>query len=121
MAKDAFLANNKPYNVPCVFQIWIKRSYNRKVPPKLEPIGYKFVKKQDNPDYSLRRVGVNAGNISKDIKNKSQQSHYFIKLEKNSDHFMVKYQMILWEHDNTVGPRSVNKQEFIKEINKIID
>ena len=117
--KNAFLANNKPYNVPCVFQIWIKRHYNREVPIKLKPVGFKFVKKEDNPHYSLRRVGINAGQISKDINDKSKQSHYFIKLEKNSDLFIVKYQMIKWEHNNTVGPKSINKQEFIREINKL--
>ena len=35
--KDAFLANGKPYDVPCVFQIWIKRDYERVIPVKLEP------------------------------------------------------------------------------------
>ena len=86
---------------------------------KLEPKGFKFVKKNENPDYSLRRVGVYAGNISKDIEDKSVQSHYFIKVEQNSDLFVIKYQYIQWEHDNTVGPKSISKQEFIREINKL--
>jgi len=119
--KDAFLANGKSYDVPCVFQIWVKKNINRIIPPKLEPKGFIFVKKEENPDYSLRRVGVYASRISKDIKDKSPQSHYFIKLEKNKDLFMVKYQMIEWEHDNTVGPKSISKQEFIKELNQIIE
>ena len=90
------------------------------MPEKLEPKGFKFVKKGENPDYSLRRVGVYAGNISRDIEDKSEQSHYFIKVEQNSDLFVVKYQYIKWDLNNTVGPNSISKQEFIREINKII-
>ena len=81
---------------------------------------FKFVKKTDNPDISFRRVGVYAGKIDTNIDDKSEQSHYFIKVEQNSDLFIIKYQNIQWEHNNTVGPRSISKQEFIKEINKII-
>ena len=120
VGKDAFLANGKPYDVPCVFQIWIKRDYEREMPVKLDPIGFTFVKKGENPDYSLRRVGVYAGVISKDIEDKSEQSHYFIKVEKNSDLFVLKYQNIVWELNNTVGPNSISKPEFIREINKLV-
>ena len=74
-------------------------------------------KKGENPDYALRRIGVYAGTISRDIEEKSEQSHYFIKVEANSDLFVVKYQSIHWELDNTVGPNSISKQEFIREIN----
>ena len=86
---------------------------------QLKPKGFIFVKQEENPDYSLCRVGVNAGQISKDILDKSTQSHYFIKLKQNSDLFIIKYQQIYWEHNNTVGPKSISKQEFIREINKI--
>ena len=119
IGKDAFLANGKPYDVPCVFQIWVNKGYAREMPEKLEPNGFKFVKKGENPDYSLRRVGVYAGTISKDVEDKSEQSHYFIKVEKNSDLFVLKYQNIMWELNNTVGPNSISKQEFIREINKL--
>ena len=117
--KDAFIANGKPYDVPCVFQIWKKKDTERFIPEKLEPKNFVFVKKNENPDYSLRRVGVYAGNISKDIEDKAEQSHYFIKVEQNSDLFIIKYQNIHWEHNNTVGPKSISKQEFIREINKL--
>ena len=64
-------------------------------------------------------MGVYAGKISKDIEDKSDQSHYFIKVEQNCDLFIIKYQNIEWEHNNTVGPKSISKQEFIREINKL--
>ena len=67
VSKDAFLANGKPYDVHCVFLIWRKKDTERVIPEKLKPKNFKFVKKDENPDYSLRRVGVNAGKISRDI------------------------------------------------------
>ena len=119
---NSFLVNNKPYNVPCVFQIWKKKNIERKKPIKYKPINYKFVKKLENPMLSLRRVGVYAGNISKDIDNKSSQSHYFIKFNDtiNLDDFIKKFTKIKFNENNTVGPKSISKNEFIKEINSII-
>ena len=118
----SFIVDNKSYDVPCVFQIWKKEEVGRKKPVKYIPINYKFVKKEENPDLSLRRVGVYAGKISKDIY-KSAQSHYFIKLNDsiNIDDFIDKYEKIEFETNNTVGPKSISKNEFIKEINTIIN
>jgi predicted RNA methylase len=109
-----FLDGEEEYNVPCVFQIWEKRDYNREKSPKLESITFEFVKKSENPDLSFRRVGVNAGRVSLNT-NKSEQSHYFIKADDVTD-FIKKAQKIVWNHDNTAGPRSISKQELIQEI-----
>ncbi len=38
--KNSFLINNEEYDVPCVFQIWVKKDFNREVPKKLEPINF---------------------------------------------------------------------------------
>ena len=119
--KDGFLLNNKPYDVPCIFQIWVRKDYKRYIAPVLTPEGYIFVKKDETPDYSLRRVGVYAGKIDRETVNNSFQSHYFIKLDKDYVNFVEKYdEYIKWGHNNTVGPRSISKQEFIREINKLI-
>ncbi len=40
-----------------------KKNENRNTIEKLEHIGFTFVNKNENPDISFRRVGVNAGNI----------------------------------------------------------
>jgi len=116
--KNAFTIGNKSYDVPCIFQVWKKEEFERKKPIKYVPVNYKFVKKEDNPDVSLRRVGVYAGNISKEIKNKSAQSHYFIKIYTiEIDDFIKKFNKIKFKTDNTVGPKSLSKNEFTKEIN----
>ena len=116
---NSFLVDNKEHNVPCVFQIWEKKDFNRIIPPKLTPSHYSFVNKNEEPDFAFRRVGVNAGHISKDVLNKSDQSHYFIKFdEKISDELYSQLSTIPFDcKNNTVGPKSISKQELIKEIN----
>jgi hypothetical protein len=116
--KDSFTIDEKTHDVPCVFQVWKKEEFERKKPIKYKEINYKFVKKTEDPDISLRRVGVNAGNIDEEIEDKSEQSHYFIKLDTmNVDEFIDNFQKLKFNTDNTVGPKSISKNEFIKEIN----
>lgn len=121
LEENSFIVNNKDYSVPCVFQIWKYENYNRILPVKHKANGYHFVKKDEEPDFSLRRVGVYAGKIDKEIESKSIQSHYFIKLDKVIDNFIEKYNLsVKFQHNNTVGAKSISKQEFIKEINKFV-
>ena len=75
---NSFIVNGVAHNVPCIFQIWEKRTYNRDMIEQIEPLHFNFVKKTENPDISFRRVGVNAGTIDANC-DKSIQSHYFIK------------------------------------------
>lgn len=122
LPENSFNINNKKYNVPCIFQIWIKKNIERKIPKKIYPNKFKFVKKNEEHDISFRRVGVYAGKIDIDTKNKSIQSHYFIKFEnsKNIEYNLNKLKKINFEFNNTVGPKSISKQELIKEFNKYI-
>lgn len=120
---NAFMVNNESYNVPCVFQIWEKKNVNREVEIVLTPKNYSFVSITDNPDIAFRRVGVYAGRIyNEDISNKSPQSHYFIKFDKKiSDTLFQTLNTIEFASKNdTVGPRSISKQELIKHYNHII-
>jgi predicted RNA methylase len=118
----SFLVNNIEYDVPCIFQIWQYKNELRNKIEKIEPIFFKFVTQDDNPDISFRRVGVNAGTISKEIKNKSIQSHYFIQFTNNNqiDDNIEKLKLINFDFNNTVGPKSISKPELIKEFNKIL-
>ena len=118
---NSFMVNDKEHDVPCIFQVWELREYPRKKIKKLEPLFFKFVKKENVPDISFRRVGVNAGRLSKNITDKSIQSHYFIKFtnDKSIDDNLKLLQNIKFEFNNTVGPKSISKQELIKEFNKL--
>lgn len=118
LPKNSFLLNNNEYDVPCCFQIWSKKNYERKKENKILPKNFIFVKKEDKPDISFRRVGVNAGKIDKEIKNKSIQSHYFIKfIDSDINKVLKKLNNIKFNFNNTVGPKSISKQELIKEFN----
>ena len=118
LPKNSFSIDDKSHDVPCVFQIWCKKNYERIKIEKIEPINYKFVNKTENPDISFRRVGVNAGKIDKEIENKSTQSHYFIKFENNIKLDSLE-KIEFTDKDNTVGPKSISKQELINEFNKL--
>ena len=119
---NSFLVDGVEHDVPCIFQIWEKKNVNRVVNEKLEPINFMFVEKTEDPDISFRRVGVNAGTIDKNINDKSIQSHYFIKFtnKKSIDNNIQNLSIITYEFNNTVGPRSISKQELIKEFNKVL-
>ena len=122
LPEKAFTIDNVEHDVPCVFQIWEKRTYSRPGVDILEPLGFTFVKKEDNPDISVRRVGVYAGKVDTETENKSIQSHYFIRFlsllsiaEKEAKINQLK--QVVFEHDNTVGPKSISKQEMIVKYN----
>ena len=122
LPNKSFLVDNTEHDVPCVFQIWIKKDYNRVISEKLEPINFIFVEKTQNPDISFRRVGVNAGNIDININEKSIQSHYFIKFTNNKSitDNLQQLSKIKYEFNNTVGPKSISKQELISKFNPLL-
>jgi len=122
--KKSFLVNNKEYDVPCVFQIWKHMETYREIPEKIYPNNFNFVNKTDDADISFRRVGINAGKIEKNILNKSEQSHYFIKFTniELTDYIFEKLKDVIFEcSNNTVGPKSISKQELIREYNNVLN
>ena len=123
LEKNSFKLNNNDYDVPSVFQIWIKKEFNREVPIKLIPNKFKFLKKEIEHDISFRRVGGKAGKIDINTIDKSEQSHYFIKFNiPFTNEIYKKLSNIDYScKNNTVGPRSISKQELIKEFNSIIN
>ena len=119
---NSFTIDNNLYNVPCVFQIWLKKNISRILPVKLLPNNYTFVKKQDDHDISFRRVGGKAGTIDTNTTDKSTQSHYFIKFNiPFTDEIFQRLSNINYTTKNyTCGPKSISKQELIKEFNSVI-
>lgn len=122
MPDKSFLVSNLEHDVPCVFQIWLKKDYDRPLVEKMVPIGFKFVKKEEMPDISLRRVGVNAGTIDTRIDIKSEQSHYFIKFlnDDTLPNILSRLAAIEYTFNNTVGPRSISKPEVIAKFNPVL-
>lgn len=122
LPEKSFLVDGIESDVPCVFQIWQYKEEIRNNTEKKIPIHFKFVTKEENPDISFRRVGVYAGTIMKEINDKSIQSHYFIKFTNNKtvDENIIKLKSIKFNFNNTVGPKSISKQELINEFNKLL-
>jgi hypothetical protein len=116
------------YDVPCVFQIWQKRSVPRIVPEKITEKGFQYVKGKDPHDIVIRRVGVYAGRCyinSHDETEYSFQSHYFIKLDEQfvAAQHIKKIVEKVNAHvfpTNTTGPRSLSKPEINIVLNSIL-
>lgn len=76
---DSFVFEDRPYDVPCVFQIW-RRTKQHREPVRLATShpDFDFTGK-DAAAFAVQRVGANAGRIKIDFAACSQSSHYFIK------------------------------------------
>lgn len=114
MPEGGFLFEGKSYTVPCVFQIWVHTKFVDEIDPSLanwtsgdkrpiipsisETQHFTFVKKTENPDLVLRRVGVYAGRMYlDDPENYTQQNHLFLKRK----------------------PNTISKQELISNVKKL--
>jgi len=119
LEKDSFEVNGESYHVPCVFQIWIKKETKREREKPLVPEGFSYVKKEDAFDIAIRRVGVYAGKaFLKDSQSFNKQCFYFIKLEDKTK--ISKLVEEVNNHifpSNTVGPRSLSKNEITSVLN----
>ena len=118
--KNAFELNGSPYDVPCVFQIWERRSQPRAAPNKIQEEGFSYVK--ENYHIAFRRVGGLAGKAYLPGDH-STQSHYFLKLEGRALPYCATIIEKINKHvfpSNTVGPRSLSKSEANEVINAII-
>lgn len=126
LSLNSFFYNDTIYNVPCIFSIYIKKNIQRENIIKNIPNNFSFVKKYKPHDISIRRVGCRTGftDISLNSENKAEQSHYFIKFLKPhniNDEFLKKLNDIsnLECIKNTVGQKSISKNELIKFINDV--
>ena len=124
LPKDSFEVNREAYDVPCVFQIWVKMDMNRELEEKVEAVGFSYVKATQQYHMAFRRVGVNAGTTY--LHNQglfSPQSHYFLKFDEKYQANLESIKNAINAHtfpSNTVGPRSLSKGEANRVINMIV-
>lgn len=122
LQKKSFILNDSPYDVPCVFQIWQKKTFNRNIEKRIAPVGFEYVKNTEEYHLAFRRVGALAGKSYKNNGSKySVQSHHFIKLT-NGDICNTLIEKIN-QHEfpsNTVGARSLSKNEINSVVNTLI-
>lgn len=146
--RDSFVIDGKIHNVPCVFQIWVKKDIERYIEPKQVESGFKFIKKpilkdieinedgypikrenifSEKPDFGILRAGGGntCGRISLDYNDGLRcypEAWLFIKLDAkyNKDTFYEEYKKLDWMDDSNVGARSISKPIFIKGINQLL-
>jgi hypothetical protein len=116
----SFLYDKQNYHVPCVYQIWEKRTMQRQLIQPVVPTYWEYVKKNQQPDLSFRRIGLYAGTFDRNCQ-KSTTSHYFLSLKGvDVDTFLKSYQTHShFTHDNTVGPKSISKHELNQVLCKL--
>lgn len=125
---DAFVLNGEKYDVPCVFQIWKRSKTPRRQPKKTAPKGFEYLKDHTHCDIVVRRVGGKAGRCELCDKNKSYNpnTNIFMRIlpPKNTKTHLKKIVDKINTHKfpsgNTVGPRSVSKNELTTFINTIV-
>ena len=122
--RDSFVINGSKYDVPCVFQIWKKKNFDRAIDTKISPSGFEYVKSTEACHIAFRRVGGLAGRCYKtDDTLFSAQSHYFIRLnadvKRNAGQIIAQINRYTFP-SNTIGPRSLSKSEANTVINAII-
>ena len=123
LAKNSFEVNGSPYDVPCVFQIWEKRDVNRQLVAQESPVGFTYVKSDEDYDIAFRRVGGKAGTCYTKEEPCCKQAHYFLQLEIQNKPKIKKIIDLVNDHvfpSNTVGPRSLSKGEANEVINAIV-
>ena len=126
-------STDETYDVPCVFQIWQKRSLPRIVPEKITEKGFQYVKETDPHDIVIRRVGVYAGrcfdgnnNNNNNATEYNKQTHYFIKLDgqfvavSHVKEIVDKVNAHVFP-TNTTGPRSLSKPEINIVLNAVLN
>jgi hypothetical protein len=122
LEKNAFEVNGEPYDVPCVFQIWIKKDEDRALAAVHVEEGFRYVKAGEPFDIAFKRVGGQAGRCYLAGPGPfNPQFHYFLKLDEPA--VAEKIVEAVNGHvfpSNTVGPRSLSKSEANEVLNAVI-
>lgn len=106
---DAFLFQSEPYDVPTVFQIWVRRSEPRgKWRIETKHPDFEFTT-AEAADFVIQRVGANAGRVHRDF-GKSTSSHLFIRGPVEAIMRQLDFASVA---GNVAGNPSVSKGEII--------
>ena len=108
----SFEFEGKDYNVPSVFQIWVKSSKARENIAFITTHEDFVFTTKDNANYAIQRVGLAAGKVKEDFEKYAVASHYFIK---SSEEVKNIFKKINWSEVkyNTAGNPSISKTELI--------
>ena len=122
--ENSFTLDGEDYNVPCIFQI-CEHSLERRekiIFPKASNY-FSFTKDKNTADFRVQRVGGRAGQAFND-KNGAESSNYYLI---NSSNMPTKELVSILNRvqyasiEDTVGPKSLPKGEFIYYSNLAIE
>ena len=125
LEKNSFEVNGVEYDVPCVFQIWEKKTTNRIIDAPIKECGFTYVAKDKPFHIAFRRVGGLAGKCfaSNACLEFNPQCYYFLQLDMKyisfRDTIIEKVNSHIFP-SNTVGPRSLSKPEATEVLNQIL-
>lgn len=122
LPKDSFEVNSVAYDVPCIFQIWQKKSDDRPKAVTIKETGFQYVKSSEDYQIAFRRVGAKAGSCHlKGTGEFNAQTHYYLKLDNpaKSQELLEAVNKHIFP-SNTVGPRSLSKTEVNEVINSLL-
>ena len=128
LEKNAFEVNKQEYDVPCIFQIWIKKDTDRMLEPAIEAEGFTYVKVDKPFHIAFKRVGGQAGKCYPFIPDAAAkynyQYYYYFKLDDEYVPFTQKIIELVNLHvfpSNTVGMRSLSKTEANRVLNEVLN
>lgn len=111
----SFVFEGKPWDVPCVFQIW-ERKAERRIDPERQCThpDFSFVKRSC-ADFAVRRVGRSAGIVLREFTNYSKVSHHFVKAA-DPERVISVLASIDWTEvrQQTAGVPCVGKEELVR-------
>jgi hypothetical protein len=127
LEKNAFEVNGEGYDVPCVFQIWVRGEEDREGDEAVKEEGFTYVAHGQPFHIAFRRVGGLAGKCfpmsATAFADYGKQMHYFLRLDAGHVGNVKKIIDSVNEHvfpSNTVGPRSLSKSEANEVLNEVI-
>ena len=115
LEENSFHLFGEEKSVPCVFQIWERKSTPRKKIRLRTTSEILEFTDRENADLRVQRVGGNAGKASFDF-NRAVASNYFIKnkTEKSNEELKDFINSLIFPSiEFTVGPKSLSKGELI--------
>lgn len=111
LGKKSFILDGKPYDVPCVFQVW-ERLGEPRLDIEVRNIYLKEVVKQE-AEFALRRVGGKAGKILEGLDHSESSTYFFKELKPGVKDVLKQLQSELVKQSQyTAGVRSISKNEI---------
>jgi len=112
-AKNSFLLEGMPYDVPCTFQIWIKQTTPRQCLNTKKNNPYFEFTTQENATAAIRRAGGKAGKLLEGLEH-TKSSTYFVKeLMPGLKQALLDCEEIIHiVATSTAGVKSVSKMEL---------